>query len=193
MKVLVIDNYDSFTYNLVHMLGVLGAGVRVVRNDDPLLDGALEGFDALVVSPGPCTPDKAGKTLRVLERTLGRLPILGVCLGHQCLVAALGGRIARARRLLHGKTSPIFHEGQGIFRGIPSPFTACRYHSLVALEEGLPRELEVTARDEEGEIMALEHRSLPVFGVQFHPEAYITQQGRELVENFLRIAKEVEQ
>ncbi len=193
MKVLVIDNYDSFTYNLVHLLGVLGAEVQVVRNDHPLLDGPLDGFQALVVSPGPCTPEKAGKSLKVLERVVERMPVLGVCLGHQCLVAAMGGRVGRAKRLLHGKTSPIFHTGKGVFQGIPSPFVACRYHSLVALEGDLPPELEVTARDEVGEIMAVGHRSLPVFGVQFHPEAYITQQGRELVENFLRIAEEVQQ
>ena len=191
--ILLIDNYDSFTYNLVHLLGVLGAQVQVARNDDPFLDGSLEGFGALVVSPGPCTPDKAGKSLAVLERVMDRMPVLGVCLGHQCLVAALGGRISRARRLLHGKTSPIFHHGRGIFRGIPSPFEACRYHSLVAREEDLPSELEVTARDEVGEVMAVRHRFLPLFGVQFHPEAYITQRGRELMENFLRIAEEVEQ
>ncbi len=193
MRVLVIDNYDSFTYNLVHLIATLGGRVEVVRNDHPLLDASLEGFQALVVSPGPCTPGEAGKSVAVLEREMERLPVLGVCLGHQCLVAALGGDIGRARRLLHGKTSPIFHRGEGIFQGLPSPFVACRYHSLVAVEEGLPRELEVVARDDDGEIMAVAHRSLPLFGVQFHPEAYITQGGRELVGNFLRIAEEVRQ
>ncbi len=192
MKVLVIDNYDSFTYNLVHLLGILGAETQVVRNDHPLLDESLEGFQALVVSPGPCTPEKAGKSLEVIGREKERLPILGVCLGHQCLAQVLGGRVVRAKRLLHGKVSPIIHNGEGIFQGLPSPFTACRYHSLIVDEGGLPPELEVTARDDEGEVMAVAHRSLPLFGVQFHPEAYITHMGRELVKNFLEIVGEVQ-
>lgn len=192
MKVLVIDNYDSFTYNLVHLLGILGAETQVVRNDHPLLDESLEGFQALVVSPGPCTPEKAGKSLEVIGREKERLPILGVCLGHQCLAQVLGGRVVRAKRLLHGKVSPIIHNGEGIFQGLPSPFTACRYHSLIVDEGSLPLELEVTARDDEGEVMAVAHRSLPLFGVQFHPEAHITQMGRELVKNFLEIVGEVQ-
>ena len=192
VKVLVIDNYDSFTYNLVHLLGVLGAETQVVRNDHPLLDESLEGFQALVVSPGPCTPEKAGKSLEVIGREKERLPILGVCLGHQCLAQVLGGRVVRAKRLLHGKVSPIIHNGEGIFQGLPSPFTACRYHSLIVDEGSLPLELEVTARDDEGEVMAVAHRSLPLFGVQFHPEAHITQMGRELVKNFLEIVGEVQ-
>ncbi|HDD52745.1 MAG TPA: aminodeoxychorismate/anthranilate synthase component II [Thermosulfidibacter takaii] len=192
VKVLVIDNYDSFTYNLVHLLGILGAETQVVRNDHPLLDESLEGFQALVVSPGPCTPEKAGKSLEVIGREKERLPILGVCLGHQCLAQVLGGRVVRAKRLLHGKVSPIIHNGEGIFQGLPSPFTACRYHSLIVDEGSLPLELEVTARDDEGEVMAVAHRSLPLFGVQFHPEAHITQMGRELVKNFLEIVGEVQ-
>jgi len=188
----VIDNYDSFTYNLVHLLGILGAETQVVRNDHPLLDESLEGFQALVVSPGPCTPEKAGKSLEVIGREKERLPILGVCLGHQCLAQVLGGRVVRAKRLLHGKVSPIIHNGEGIFQGLPSPFTACRYHSLIVDEGSLPLELEVTARDDEGEVMAVAHRSLPLFGVQFHPEAHITQMGRELVKNFLEIVGEVQ-
>ena len=192
VKVLVIDNYDSFTYNLVHLLGILGAETQVVRNDHPLLDESLEGFQALVVSPGPCTPEKAGKSLEVIGREKERLPILGVCLGHQCLAQVLGGRVVRAKRLLHGKVSPIIHNGEGIFQGLPSPFTACRYHALIVDEGSLPLELEVTARDDEGEVMAVAHRSLPLFGVQFHPEAHITQMGRELVKNFLEIVGEVQ-
>ncbi len=189
MKVLVIDNYDSFTYNLVHMLGVLGAKVHVARNDDPLLDDPLEGFQALVVSPGPCTPMEAGKSLEVIRRWSEELPILGVCLGHQCLASAFGGKVKRAKRLLHGKVSPIFHHAEGLFEGLPSPFTACRYHSLVVGD--LPKGLRVTATDEEGEVMAIAHVTLPLFGVQFHPEAYLTQYGKELISNFLRIAQGV--
>ncbi len=190
MKVLVIDNYDSFTFNLVHLMGELGASPTVVRNDHPLLDGDLNGFRALVVSPGPCTPKEAGKSLQVIQREKSHLPVLGVCLGHQCLASALGGKVVRGRRLLHGKVSPIFHQGEGILKGLPNPFTACRYHSLVV--EDLSCQLKVTARDEEGEIMAIAHESLPLFGVQFHPEAYLTQYGKELLANFLRIALEVE-
>jgi len=189
MKVLVIDNYDSFTFNLVHLMGELGASSTVVRNDHPLLDRALSGFQALVVSPGPCTPKEAGKSLEVIQRHKDRIPILGVCLGHQCLAYAMGGKVTRGKRLLHGKVSSIFHQGEGIFEGLPSPFTACRYHSLVV--EDLPCQVKVTARDEEGEVMAIAHESLPLFGVQFHPEAYLTQYGRELLANFLRIATEV--
>lgn len=190
MKVLVIDNYDSFTFNLVHLLGELGTDCTVVRNDHPLLDGDLSGFRALVVSPGPCTPKEAGKSLEVIKRYKDRLPILGVCLGHQCLAYALRGKVTRGKRLLHGKVSPIFHQGEGIFEGLPNPFVACRYHSLVV--DDLPCQLKVTARDEKGEVMAIAHESLPLFGVQFHPEAYLTQYGRELLSNFLRIAAEVE-
>jgi anthranilate synthase/aminodeoxychorismate synthase-like glutamine amidotransferase len=185
MKVLMVDNYDSFTYNLVHLLEGLGAQVRVLRNDvlDPRRD--LSGVHALVVSPGPCTPDKAGESVEAIRQAMGEMPVLGVCLGHQCLAAALGGRVVRARRLLHGKVSSIYHDGAGIFRGIPSPFTSCRYHSLVVEEASLPPELLVTARDDAGEVMAVAHSSLPVYGVQFHPEAYLTRHGETMVANFL--------
>jgi len=189
MKVLVIDNYDSFTFNLVHLMEELGASTTVVRNDHPLLSRDLSGFQALVISPGPCTPKEAGKSLEVIQKYKDRLPILGVCLGHQCLAYAMGGKVTRGKRILHGKVSPIFHQGEGIFEGLPSPFTACRYHSLVV--EDLPCQLKVTAQDEEGEVMAIAHESLSIFGVQFHPEAYLTQYGRELLTNFLRIAAEV--
>ncbi len=188
MRVLVIDNYDSFTYNLVQMLGSLGVELEVLRNDHPLLNTGFEGFDALLISPGPSRPENAGFTLKVIRENLGRIPMLGVCLGHQALGLALGAKVKRAKRVLHGKVSPIYHNQRGIFQGLPSPFLACRYHSLV-LEE-LPEELETVAYDEVGEVMGIAHIQYPVFGVQFHPEAYLTQWGKELLRNFLQIAKE---
>lgn len=188
MKVLVIDNYDSFTYNLVQMLGSLGVKVQTLRNDHPLLGRRLEGFDALFISPGPSRPEKAGFTLKAIEENAERLPIFGICLGHQALGLVFGAKLKRAKRILHGKVSPIYHNGTGIFQGLPSPFSACRYHSLV-LEE-LPQDLEATAYDDMGEIMAIVHRRFPLFGVQFHPEAYLTEKGKELLGNFLKIARE---
>ncbi len=178
VRLLVIDNYDSFTYNLVQLLGIMceklaeESEVKVYRNDEVEL-GVLEEFEPthLVISPGPCTPKEAGISVAAIRHFAGKVPILGVCLGHQSIGVAFGGRIVRAKRLMHGKTSLIEHDGQGVFVGLPSPFEAMRYHSLVIEEESLPEELIVTARDEEGEIMGVRHRELAVEGVQFHPES----------------------
>ena len=189
MRVLLIDNYDSFAYNLVQALRMLGAVVEVHRNDALTVDEALARKpDRIVVSPGPCTPDEAGISVELCRRT--RAPLLGVCLGHQCLVAAFGGRIGRAARVRHGKTSPIHHRGQGVFRGLSQPFEATRYHSLVVERDSLPDCLEITAwtRTEDGgidEIMGLRHRELAVEGVQFHPESILTAHGHGLLRNFL--------
>jgi anthranilate synthase/aminodeoxychorismate synthase-like glutamine amidotransferase len=184
--VLMIDNYDSFTYNLVQYLGELGADVKVVRNDETGLE-EIEGMqpDRIVISPGPCSPNEAGVSLGVIGRLGGAVPILGVCLGHQAIGQAYGGKVVHAKTLMHGKTSPIYHAGQGVFAGLPSPFTATRYHSLAVERTSLPDCLEVTAWTEDGEIMGLRHRSLPVEGVQFHPEAILTEHGHALLGNFL--------
>ena len=185
--VLVIDNYDSFTYNLVQYLGELGAAVRVLRNDVESVDAIGEiGADQIVISPGPGRPEDAGVTMEVI-RTLGKqTPILGVCLGHQAIGAAFGGSVVRAPVPMHGKTSTIEHNGRGVFTGLTAPFVASRYHSLVVADEGLPGELEVTARtQEDGIIMGLRHRSLPIQGVQFHPESILTGEGRHMLRNFL--------
>jgi len=183
---LMIDNYDSFTYNLVQYLGELGADVKVVRNDEAGLD-ELERMqpDRIVISPGPCSPNEAGVSLGLIGRLGGAVPILGVCLGHQAIGQAYGGKVVHAKTLMHGKTSPIHHAGQGVFAGLPSPFTATRYHSLAVDRASLPDCLEVTAWTEDGEIMGLRHRSLPVEGVQFHPEAILTEHGHALLGNFL--------
>ncbi len=184
--ILVIDNYDSFTYNLVQYFGELGANLRVVRNDQITL-GEIESLapERIVVSPGPCTPHEAGISSDVI-RTFGeRLPILGVCLGHQCIGEVYGGEVVRADRLMHGKTSPILHTGKGVFAGLPSPFEATRYHSLIVKRDTLPDVLEITAETAEGEIMGLQHKSLPVHGVQFHPESILTTEGKRLLKNFL--------
>lgn len=190
--VLMIDNYDSFTYNLVQYLGELGAEVQVVRNDQISVD-EIEFLapQRIVLSPGPCTPNEAGISLSVIERYSGRLPLLGVCLGHQSIGQAFGGRIVHARKIMHGKTSQIFHRGEGVFAGLQSPFEATRYHSLVIAKETLPDCLEITAwtETEEGEldeIMGIRHKEFPVQGVQFHPESILTQYGHELLANFLR-------
>jgi anthranilate synthase component 2 len=186
MKLLVIDNYDSFTYNLVQYLGELGAGCDVVRNDAIPVEAIGErGVEAIVISPGPCTPREAGISVETVRRWGGELPILGVCLGHQSIAAAYGGEIVSARTLMHGKTSRIHHDGEGIFRGLPNPFEATRYHSLAVARSSLPRELERTAWTEDGEIMGLRHRELPVVGVQFHPESILTACGKSLLQNFL--------
>ena len=186
-KILVIDNYDSFTYNLVQYLGELGADVEVWRNDAITLDDiAARNPDGIVVSPGPCTPKEAGISVPAIERFKGKIPILGVCLGHQAIGAALGGDIVRAPRIMHGKTSPIHHDGRGVFRDLANPFDATRYHSLVIERSSLPSELEVSAWTAEGEIMGVRHRSLPVEGVQFHPESILTLEGKRLLGNFLR-------
>jgi len=189
---LMIDNYDSFTYNLVQYFGELGQDVKVVRNDALTVAqiAALEP-ERIVISPGPCTPNEAGVSLEVITTLAGQVPILGVCLGHQSLGQAFGGEVVRARRIMHGKTSPIRHRGQGVFAGLPDPFEATRYHSLVVRRESLPDCLEVTAwtENEDGsvdEIMGLRHRTLAVEGVQFHPESILTQHGHDLLRNFLK-------
>jgi para-aminobenzoate synthetase component 2 len=185
-KIVMIDNYDSFTYNLVQYLGDLGAEVIVRRNDE--IDvGGVRGLrpDAVVISPGPCTPAEAGISVTLLRELAGEVPMLGVCLGHQCIGEAFGGRIVRADRLMHGKTSPVMHDGRTIFAGIANPFEAMRYHSLVVDPKPLPKCLEVSARTAEGEIMGLRHREFPIEGVQFHPESIGTGEGKDLLRNFL--------
>ena len=183
---LMIDNYDSFTYNLVQYLGELGQRVRVVRNDE-LSVGEIEGLapERIVLSPGPCTPNEAGVSLELVRRMAGRVPLLGVCLGHQAIGQAFGGRVVHAKTLMHGKVSSIHHSGAGVFRGLPSPYNATRYHSLAIERESCPAELEVTAWTEDGEIMGVRHRMLPVEGVQFHPESILTEHGHALLRNFL--------
>lgn len=186
--VLMIDNYDSFTYNLVQYLGELGADVRVYRNDALTLE-QVEAWkpERIVISPGPCTPSEAGICVPLIERFAGAIPILGVCLGHQAIGQAFGGRIVRAGRVMHGKLSEVTHRGDGVFSGLRSPLTVTRYHSLVIERASLPSCLEVTGESEDGEIMGVRHRELPVEGVQFHPEAFLTHQGHELLANFLDI------
>ena len=184
---LMIDNYDSFTYNLVQYLGELGEDVRVFRNDEITLDevGLLRP-SAIVISPGPCTPKEAGVSVALIERYAVDIPILGVCLGHQAIGQAFGGRIVHAKSVMHGKTSAIRHEGKGVFAGLPNPLTATRYHSLVIERESLPACLEITAWTEDGEIMGVRHRDFAVEGVQFHPESILTEAGHDLLRNFLR-------
>ncbi|HXN34099.1 MAG TPA: aminodeoxychorismate/anthranilate synthase component II [Polyangiaceae bacterium] len=187
MRVLVIDNYDSFTFNLVQYIGELGARVDVFKNDAIDVAGVRAyDADALLISPGPCTPNEAGISLELITALGGTLPILGVCLGHQAIGQAYGGRVVRAGRLMHGKTSPIVHDSRGIFEGLPSPFDATRYHSLLVERTSLPECLEISAWTEEGEVMGLRHRELDVEGVQFHPESVLTTQGKRLVANWLR-------
>lgn len=188
-RIVLIDNYDSFTFNLVQRLGELGARCHVVRNDVLDLDGlrALEP-SKLVVSPGPCTPDEAGISIEAIRAFANEIPILGVCLGHQALAQALGGRVVRARTPVHGKAHVISHSGSGLFEGLPDRLEVGRYHSLVVERESLPEELEVSATTEEGEIMALRHRTRPVFGVQFHPESILTPDGSRILSNFLAIS-----
>lgn len=184
--ILVIDNYDSFTYNLVQYLGELGEEVTVRRNDEIDLAG-IEDLkpDHILLSPGPCTPNEAGITLAVIERFKGLIPIFGVCLGHQAIGQAFGGNVIRAERLMHGKTSPIHHHGDSVFAGLPSPFTATRYHSLIVERESLPDCFKITAETEEGEIMGLRHKEYAVEGVQFHPESIITDHGHQILRKFL--------
>ena len=185
--VFVLDNYDSFTYNLVQYLGELGAELQVFRNDELTL-GQIEKLNPshIVISPGPCTPDEAGISLPLIERFAGKMPILGVCLGHQAIGQAFGGKVVRAGQVMHGKTSRIRHDEKGVFREIPNEFVATRYHSLVVEQVSLPECLSITAQSEDGEIMGLRHRSLPVEGVQFHPEALLTEHGHKMLENFIR-------
>ena len=193
--VFVLDNYDSFTYNLVQYLGELGAEVVVRRNDEVKV-GEIEGMapERIVISPGPCTPQDAGISMELIRHFAGKIPVLGVCLGHQAIGAAFGGKVVRARHLMHGKTSQVEHDGQTVFRGLASPMTATRYHSLVVQEEGLPSELEVSAwtieKDGTRTIMGLRHKKFSVEGVQFHPESVLTGEGKKLVGNFLEIGDE---
>lgn len=187
MRVLVLDNYDSFTYNLVQYLGELGAACEVVKNDAIGVERIGElAPDGLLISPGPCTPNEAGISLAAIHAYAGRIPILGVCLGHQAIGQAFGGKVVRAARLMHGKTSPILHAGEGIFAEIPSPFEATRYHSLLVERSSLPACLRVTAWTAEGEIMGLRHESLDVEGVQFHPESILTREGKSLLANWVK-------
>ena len=187
-RILLIDNYDSFTYNLVQAFAAMGAEVLVYRNDAINVDEAMQlGFSHLVISPGPGRPENAGVSLRMIDAFAGDVPVLGVCLGHQCLVSYFGGDIVRAERLMHGKTSLVTHDDRTIFHGLSKPFEAGRYHSLCAERESLPAELELSAETTEGEIMAVRHRSLPLEGVQFHPESVLTPEGNVLMANFMRM------
>ena len=186
--ILVIDNYDSFTFNLVQYLGELGAEVRVARNDEISL-GDIEKLkpDRIMVSPGPCTPNEAGISCEVIEHFGPKLPLFGVCLGHQCIGQVYGGNVVRADRLMHGKTSLIQHKGEGVLKGMPNPFEATRYHSLIVEPSSMPDDLYITAQTQEGEIMGVQHKKLPVYGVQFHPESILTQDGKRIIQNFLEL------
>jgi len=187
---LVIDNYDSFTYNLVQYLGELGQQVRVVRNNEVSVDDVVCMCpEAIVISPGPCTPNEAGISLEVISRLAGKIPILGVCLGHQAIGQAFGGKVIRAKEVVHGKTSRVFHDDKGLFAGLPNPFEATRYHSLIVERSSLPDCLEITAKTWDEEIMGLRHKTMLVEGVQFHPESFLTKVGKDLLRNFLRLAK----
>ena len=184
---LVIDNYDSFTYNLVQYFGELGAEMKVIRNDELTVD-EIESLapDKIVISPGPCTPNEAGVSVEVVKRFGGKIPILGVCLGHQSIAQAFGGDVVRADRLMHGKTSMMEHDEKSVFRGLPQPFEATRYHSLIVQKDTLPDCLEITAWTQEGEIMGLQHKEHEIHGVQFHPESILTAEGKNLLANFLK-------
>lgn len=186
--ILVIDNYDSFTFNLVQYLGELGAEVRVFRNDKITIP-EIEALrpERILVSPGPCSPSEAGISCDVISHFGSKLPLFGVCLGHQALGQVYGGRVVRANRLMHGKTSPILHHGTSLLKGMPNPFEAVRYHSLLVERSSLPACLEITAETAEGEIMGLQHREFPVHGVQFHPESILTQDGKRILQNFLQL------
>ena len=185
--ILMIDNYDSFTYNLVQYFGELGADMRVVLNDEVSVAAiAALNPEKIVISPGPCSPSEAGVSLEVIRTFAGKLPILGVCLGHQAIGQAFGGKVVHAKELMHGKTSPVSHVDRGVFSGLPTPFTATRYHSLAVERDSLPDELEVTAWTEDGEIMGLKHRTFAVEGVQFHPESILTEHGHRMLKNFLK-------
>jgi len=188
MSILVIDNYDSFTFNLVQYLGELGETPLIYRNDQISIEDIRELAPArILISPGPCTPDDAGISMEVIRQFSGKLPIFGVCLGHQSMAQVFGGSVIRAPRLMHGKTSPIEHDGKGVFAGLPSPFTATRYHSLI-VDEPLPDCLQRTAWTAEGELMGLRHKQHPTFGVQFHPESILTEHGHQMLKNFLEVS-----
>jgi para-aminobenzoate synthetase component 2 len=188
--ILIIDNYDSFTYNLVQAIGAMDGGreMKVVLNDQATV-AEMESWrpSYIIVSPGPCTPNEAGVSVEVIQSFAGRVPILGVCLGHQCIGQAFGGKVMRASRIMHGKTSPIHHVGTGIYRGVPNPFTAARYHSLVIEKSTLPNGFEVTAWTDRDELMGIRHKTMRVEGVQFHPESFLTPEGGRLLENFLAV------
>jgi anthranilate synthase component 2 len=186
--IFVLDNYDSFTYNLVQYMGELGAEMTIRRNDELTLE-EVEALrpERVLLSPGPCTPQEAGILIPLIQRLAGKVPILGVCLGHQAIGAAFGGDVVRAPQLMHGKTSAVEHDGKSIFAGIASPMTCTRYHSLIVAEESLPEELEVSARSGDGIIMGLRHREYPIEGVQFHPESVLTQDGKRLIQNFMEL------
>ena len=188
---LMIDNYDSFTYNLVQYFGELGQEVKVIRNDAITVDeiGQMKP-DYLVISPGPCAPAQAGVSLAAIKEYAGKIPLLGVCLGHQAIGEAFGGKIIHAQQLMHGKTSPVFHKDVGVFRGLPNPITCTRYHSLAIERASLPDCLEITAETEDGEIMGVRHKTLPVEGVQFHPESILTEHGHQMLDNFLKEFKD---
>jgi anthranilate synthase/aminodeoxychorismate synthase-like glutamine amidotransferase len=184
----MIDNYDSFTYNLVQYLGILGSDVKVRRNDHVTLEEIdTMAPERLVISPGPGIPQTSGIIVPLIQRFYQQVPILGVCLGHQAVAVALGGKVVRASRLMHGKVSEIHHDGQGVFHDVPDPFTATRYHSLAVEEESLPSSLQITARAEDGEIMGVRHKDYPVHGIQFHPESILTEEGMRILENFLNL------
>jgi len=191
MKVLMIDNYDSFTYNLVQYLGELGANVETIRNDaitpqEIFARSAALKPDRIVISPGPCSPAEAGISVAIIKAAMGKIPLLGVCLGHQAIGAALGGKIIRAKTLMHGKTSKVEHTGQGVFKGLPSPMTVTRYHSLAIERDTLPAELMITAWTQDGEIMGIQHKTYALHGVQFHPESILSEHGHAMLKNFLQ-------
>jgi len=190
MRLLMIDNYDSFTYNLVQYFGELGADVETIRNDAITVEEILGRSadtrpDRIVISPGPCSPAQAGISVALIQQAAGKIPLLGVCLGHQAIGAAFGGNIIRAQTLMHGKTSKIQHNGSGVFRGLPSPMTVIRYHSLAIEKSSLPAELSITAWTDDGEIMGVQHKTLPIHGVQFHPESILSEHGHAMLKNFL--------
>jgi anthranilate synthase/aminodeoxychorismate synthase-like glutamine amidotransferase len=186
--ILLLDNYDSFTYNLAQYLGELGCQVEVHRNDRISVEQiAQRKPERIVISPGPCTPQEAGISVEMIQKLAGKIPILGVCLGHQAIGAAFGGKIIRAPKLFHGKTSQIRHDGSGVFRGLPNPFTATRYHSLIVERKSLPADLQVTAETDDDIIMGMQHRKYPLMGVQFHPESVLTDSGKQLLKNFLSL------
>jgi len=188
--ILMIDNYDSFTYNLVQYLGEMGEELKVIRNDQTTIKGIEElKPQFLMISPGPCSPNEAGISLEAIENFAGKTPVFGVCLGHQSIAQVFGGEVVRAERLMHGKTSMVYHDGKTIFAGLENPFPAARYHSLIVKKDSLPDCLEVSAWTEEGEIMAIRHKTLPVEGVQFHPESILTTSGKQLLRNFISFYK----
>jgi len=194
MKILMIDNYDSFTYNIVQYLYELGADVKVFRNDEITIEEIKEmnDIDAIVISPGPCTPREAGISVDIIKEFKNKYPILGVCLGHQSIGTAFGGEIIKAKCLMHGKLSDIYHTGEGLFKGIPSPFKAVRYHSLVIDKNSLPEDIKITAwTKEDDEIMGIEHKKYAIWGIQFHPESILTDYGKKILENFLNLVEEV--